>query len=197
MIAALFVDANGPYSKVHGVDPWDEARDARKYNGYYPIVAHPPCQRWGKYATGGPNPAATRRIVGDDGGCFAAALYYVRRYGGVLEHPAYSKAWVTHGLAEPSSANWIVADAYGYTAQTDQGCYGHVAKKATWLYAVGCMLPLLKIGAYNKERLDEGFNSAQHAKVIRAARAICGISARKRLDYAARIHTHLLSFATC
>lgn len=49
MIAALFVQTNGCYFGIDGVDPWDEKRDARKYEGPYSVVAHPPCERWGSY----------------------------------------------------------------------------------------------------------------------------------------------------
>jgi len=31
MIAALYVQTNGAYYGIDGVDPWDEARDARNY----------------------------------------------------------------------------------------------------------------------------------------------------------------------
>jgi len=50
MIAALYVEKNGCYFGLDGVDPWDEERDARKYDGPYPVVAHPPCQLWGRMA---------------------------------------------------------------------------------------------------------------------------------------------------
>ena len=39
MIAALFVQTEGCYLNLEGVDPWDEARDARKYRGPYPVIA--------------------------------------------------------------------------------------------------------------------------------------------------------------
>lgn len=45
MIAALFVQRDGCYWNLEGVDPWDEARDARLYDGPYPVVAHPQRQR--------------------------------------------------------------------------------------------------------------------------------------------------------
>ena len=45
MIAALYVETGGAYFGLEGVDPWDEAR---RYAGPHPVVAHPPCQRWGK-----------------------------------------------------------------------------------------------------------------------------------------------------
>ena len=48
-VAALFVETGGAYFGVPGVDPWDEPRDARLYTGHLPVVAHPPCQRWGRY----------------------------------------------------------------------------------------------------------------------------------------------------
>lgn len=45
-VVALFVAKKGCYFGLDGVDPWDEARDARLYAGPYPAVAHPPCTRW-------------------------------------------------------------------------------------------------------------------------------------------------------
>ena len=48
-VAALFVETDGTYFGVPGVQPWDEPRDARTYAGPLPVVAHPPCQRWGRY----------------------------------------------------------------------------------------------------------------------------------------------------
>ncbi len=53
-IAALYVATGGPYFGLEGVDPWDEARDARMYGGPYPVVAHSPCQRWGRMWKGQP-----------------------------------------------------------------------------------------------------------------------------------------------
>ena len=54
MIAALYVAKGGCYSGLPGVDAWDEERDARRYAGPWPVVAHPPCQRWGKMWFGQP-----------------------------------------------------------------------------------------------------------------------------------------------
>lgn len=52
MIAALFVETNGCYFGQPGVDPWDINRDARLYPGPWPVVAHPPCERWNGPANG-------------------------------------------------------------------------------------------------------------------------------------------------
>lgn len=151
MIAALFVETNGCYFGVTGVDPWDIERDARKYTGPYPVVAHPPCQRWGKLWAGSPSYIARtgiRKTKGDDGGCFASALDSVRKYGGILEHPWGSQAWAHFGLNKPSrSGGWIAADMLGgWTCCVEQGRYGHYARKPTLLYAFGVDLPELNFG---------------------------------------------------
>ena len=135
MIAALYVQRGGCYFGIEGVDPWPEARDARTYDGPWPVVAHPPCARWGKYWHGGPSRPHTEKL-GDDGGCFAAALASVRRWGGVLEHPAYSQAWLAHGLPwPPETGGWQHDIESGWCCHVEQGWYGHRARKATWLYA--------------------------------------------------------------
>lgn len=81
-VAALYVASRGCYYGLDDVEPWGlPERDAREYAGPHPVVAHPPCARWGRYALGGPSHYG-RFKVGDDGGCFAAALASVRRWGG-------------------------------------------------------------------------------------------------------------------
>jgi len=150
MIAALYVETGGCYFGLPDVDPWDEARDARLYNGPWPVIAHPPCQRWGKMWAGSPSVIArtgVRKVKGDDNGCFAAALDAVRRYGGVLEHPWGSHAWPHFGMnVPPRSGGWVRADEHGWTCCVEQGRYGHYARKPTLLYAVGCDLPELEWG---------------------------------------------------
>ena len=148
MIAALYVATGGCYFGLEGVDPWDEARDARAYDGPWPVVAHPPCQRWCRLA--GLIEARWGHKRGDDGGTFAAALAAVRTFGGVLEHPAYSAAWPAHGLAKPpTGGEWVPADELGgMTCYVEQSKYGHLAKKATWLYAVSAAaLPSMRWGS--------------------------------------------------
>jgi hypothetical protein len=137
IVAALYVDPRGTYSQVPDVELWDEARDARKYAGPYPVVAHPPCARWGKLALLTERMYGLRR--GDDGGCFIAALTAVRLFGGVLEHPAYSNAWRTFGLIAPNArGGWQQTLDGAWVCHVEQGHYGHVAPKATWIYAFRC-----------------------------------------------------------
>lgn len=144
MLAALYVAADGCYANLDGVDAWDETRDARRYAGPHPVVAHPPCQRWGRFWHGSTRKPHQYRL-GEDGGCFASALTAVRNYGGVLEHPKDSLAWNYFGLmSPPPTGGWVRADSFGgWTCCVDQGHYGHFANKRTWLYAVGVELPSL------------------------------------------------------
>lgn len=168
IVAALYVAKGGCYfGRPDDVEPWDQAKDARLYAGPWPVVAHPPCERWGRYWGGAPT-TWPRKVKGDDGGCFAAALASVRRWGGILEHPAASAAWAAFRLAAPpASGGWIRADwidGYdGWTCCVEQGAYGHRARKATWLYAHGIEPPVLKWGPAEGDfvRLDEGFHSAE------------------------------------
>jgi hypothetical protein len=140
VIAALYVETDGAYMGLPGVDPWDEPRDARKYAGPHPVVAHPPCQRWGRFWHG-----STRKPhqfkKGDDGGCFKAALDSVLRFGGVLEHPADSHAWEEFGIPKPPrSGGWVPVVQGVWTCCVYQGHYGHFSGKPTWLIAArtGC-----------------------------------------------------------
>lgn len=142
MIAALYVETDGAYYGLDDVDPWDAGRDARLYDGPVPVVAHPPCNRWSIMALARPE-----LTIGDDGGCFAAALDAVRAYGGVLEHPAFTLAWRAFGLPRPSAHGWsrsLLDD--GWVCQVDQSFYGHDMRKLTWLYAYDCELPDLRWG---------------------------------------------------
>jgi hypothetical protein len=151
MIAALYVETAGSYFGIDAVDPWDEARDARQYAGPWPVVAHPPCQRWGKMWFGQPlavKLTGKRKKLGDDAGCFEAALAAVRKFGGVLEHPWGSLAWPHFDLNTPDRAGgWIMADFLGgWTCCIEQGQYGHYARKPTLLYLFGAEPPSLKWG---------------------------------------------------
>ena len=163
MIAALYVKTNGSYFGLPHVDPWDEVRDARKYNGPYPVVAHPPCQRWGKMYFGSPQYVARtgiRKKKGDDNGCFKAALDSVREHGGILEHPWGSHAWPHFGLNKHLRVREVGLPPICWgdgTCCVEQGRrYGHYARKPTLLYAFGVELPELVWG-HSEARLDHEY----------------------------------------
>ena len=133
---ALFVQPNGVYF-VDGVDCWDEQRDARNYKGLLPVIAHPPCQLWGNmafvnYARWG----GEHNKPFNDLGCFESALQNVNRCGGVLEHPAKTRAFQFYDIEMPNKNGWLNCEKY-WVCEVWQSAYGHKANKATWLYYVG------------------------------------------------------------
>jgi len=169
-VAALYVDPRGVYATLPGVEYWDEARDARLYAGPHPVVAHPPCARWCRLAKFVEHQTDGRLAVGDDGGTFAAAVASVRRWGGVLEHPAWSLAWGVHGLAAPPARGWqkLLGDP-GWVCEVAQSAYGHPARKLTWLYFVG------------QEPLECDWSKPRGRKVISGMRNRCTRPLMERL----------------
>lgn len=124
-IAALYVDPGGPYPKMPGVECWDEQRDARRYPGPHPVVAHPPCGPWSRLRTFCRH--QPRELA-------PLAVRQVRTWGGVLEHHASSRLWPELDLPLPGG----FPDAHGgWSVQVDQVAWGHRATKTTWLYVVG------------------------------------------------------------
>ena len=192
MIAALFVETNGCYFGLAGVDPWDIHRDARLYPGPHPVVAHPPCERWGRFAEG----SMTRKVhqVGDDGGCFASALDSLRRWGGVLEHPAHSKAWDQFRIPRPSKTGWTKVGSDLWTCEVEQGHYGHKARKKTWLLVCGPK-PFDLVWGPCEQRLpakrlaERGYESARRCGII------ANMSSRQRQRTPPEFRDLLLSIA--
>lgn len=126
-VAALFVRRDSVY-KCLDVDAYDIDRDARTFGGGVPVVAHPPCRTWGRlrqFSHG----TQDEKMLG------VWAVGQVRKWGGVLEHPAASTLWIHCGMHMPGRFpdNWG-----GWTLEVDQFHFGHRARKRTWLYIVGC-----------------------------------------------------------
>lgn len=135
-VSVLFARPDSCYFELV-FDVWDQSRDARLYRGPWPVVAHPPCRGWGRLRMHAkPRPDELELAF------FAVDL--VRQFGGVLEHPYGSSLWQVAGLPRPGEL-----DEYGgWTVLVDQGWWGHLAPKPTWLYVVGlprhhlCDLPV-------------------------------------------------------
>ena len=125
-VVVLFARADSHYKALAGVDVWDEARDARKWPGGAPLVAHPPCRAWGRLRTFA-RPASHEKDLA------RWAVAQVRRWGGVLEHPAGSTLWTDQCLPRPGQHD----KHGGWTLPVSQKWWGHKAEKATWLYVCG------------------------------------------------------------
>lgn len=140
-IAALFVETDGCYFGLKTVIPWDISKDAKKYKGPYPVIAHPPCQLWTRFAhVNYKRWGGEHNKPGNDGGCFQFALEAVKKYGGVLEHPAFSDAWKKYKLPRPTANQWLFKDNV-YVCEIWQSAYGHLARKRTWLLYCGNQKP--------------------------------------------------------
>jgi hypothetical protein len=123
-VAVLYVDPRGPYPGM--VRHWyDAERDAKKYEGPWPVVAHPPCGPWSVMRH------LSRETTAD---CAPLALNAVREFGGVLEHPKGSTFFRAYSLPLPGE---LPDEWGGYTIEVSQCDWGHVARKRTWLYIVG------------------------------------------------------------
>lgn len=123
-VEVLYTTKNSIYRKL-GFECWDIVRDARNYHGPGPVIAHPPCGHWGRFNHVCQQP-------GKD--CGPIAIDQVRKFGGVLEHPASSTLFNYCGC--PKSAGMI--DLWrGQVVDFNQGDYGHLAEKRTRLYIVG------------------------------------------------------------
>ena len=142
MIAALFVQYGGTYYGLDNVIPYGiggkrgtyRNRSAMDYFGPHPVIAHPECSVWCRQAR--VNESRYGHKVGNDGGMFDFALRTVRRYGGVLEHPAFTLAWPHFKLPSPPPAGWEATGDGAWVCQVAQRNYGHKATKKTWLYVV-------------------------------------------------------------
>lgn len=123
----LFARADSNYKALPDCDVFDIERDARTFPGGIPVVAHPPCRAWGRLRHfAKPRP--------DEKDLARWAVAQVRKWGGVLEHPASSTLWPDMELPAVGER-----DAWGgWTMECEQFHWGHKAAKATWLYIVGC-----------------------------------------------------------
>lgn len=126
MISVLFIKHNSVYKSFGRCNCFDEKRNALSCPGDQVTIAHPPCRLFSKCS-----PLSTAPEQEIYLGFFA--LEQVRKNGGILEQPQYSKLWE---LANLPKGNEI--DSYGgWTLSINQSWFGHRARKTTWLYIVG------------------------------------------------------------
>ena len=155
-VAVLFARTDSNYKGLPNVDVWDVDRDARNYDGPFPVIAHPPCRSWGRLR-------AFAKPRSDERNLARLAVALVREFGGVLEHPAGSTLWSAQGLPKPGGR-----DAWGWTLAAPQKWWGHRAEKATWFYIVGCDprdipdMPIVLGKAEGRIRLDMRRSDGSH-----------------------------------
>lgn len=110
-VAVLWVMRQSVYRRFPGLDLWGIDRDANRYNGPGPIIAHPPCGPWGRLSWS----SQESKHHGIN------AMRFVHQYGGVVEQPLGSQLFNEYGED-------------GRVLHVDQFDYGHRALKPTILY---------------------------------------------------------------
>lgn len=127
-VAILFARVDSVYKGMPGCDVWDIERDALRWPGGAPVVAHPPCRAWGSLRHFAKPRPGERDLA-------PWAVDRIRESGGVLEHPAASRLWPEYSLPAPGGGR----DRWGgWSIGIDQDWWGHRAEKRTRLYVVGC-----------------------------------------------------------
>jgi hypothetical protein len=124
-VAILFARSDSNYYRIPDVEVYDMVRDARNYDGPFPVIAHPPCRSWGRLR-------AFSKHRPDERNLARLAVSLVREFGGVLEHPSGSTLWRAQQIPGPGES-----DKWGWTLSVSQKWFGHRAEKKTWLYICG------------------------------------------------------------
>lgn len=153
-VAALFVRPDSHYKAMPGVDAYDKNRDATSWPGGVPGVYHPPCRAWGRYKHWAKPRPGERELA-------LWSMEKVRRFGGVIEHPATSELWKEAGCISPG-----VRDQFGGVLLfVDQCDFGHRAQKRTGLYVVGCNeFPEIPYGAGKVVNTIENMGRAERER---------------------------------
>lgn len=173
--AILFARADSVY-KTLNCDVWDVARDARKWPGGSPVVAHPPCGPWGRLRQFCHADETTVNLA-------PWAVDQVRTWGGVLEHPADSLLFKHCGIY----LNGSIDRFGGFTLLIQQWWFGHLAEKWTRIYVCGVQCQDLP---------EIPYKIGQSEKVIRYSPAVWRDRkttpiTRKEVTKAEREHTPL------
>lgn len=126
-VAALCVAKTTAYRAMEGVECYDQSRDVRTFAGGMPVVAHPPCRSWSAYCAHQAKPDPGEKELGP------LCVDWLRKCGGVLEHPAHSRLWDACDLPKPGEPSrggvWSMA--------VRQAWWGDSRHKATWLAFCG------------------------------------------------------------
>lgn len=126
MISVLFATKNSVYKTIPGLDVWDEDRNALNWPGKNRGIFHPPCRKWSRWLRHfSTAPESEKHLA-------IWAVHQVRKWGGVLEHPACSTLFDHMTLPRPGRR-----DEYGLTICVEQFWFGHKCRKASWLYICG------------------------------------------------------------
>ena len=106
-----------------GVECFDINRDARTFACDKSAVAMPPCRSWSAYCAHQAKPLPGQKELGP------LCVDFLRRCGGVLEHPAHSRLFDYCGLPKPGSTTLREI----WSMEVSQAWWGDTRTKTTWL----------------------------------------------------------------
>lgn len=131
-VAVLCVSPKSIYHSLPGVECYDIKRDVRTFDGGMPVVAHPPCRSWSAYCAHQAKPLPGEKELGP------MCVEWLRKCGGVLEHPAHSRLFDACNLPKPGPGNgrWHRRGDL-WSMSVDQSWWGDTRTKRTWLCVHG------------------------------------------------------------
>lgn len=114
------------YNSFPRVIVYDRKRDARTFAGGMPVVCHPPCRAWSAFL------AHQAKTPPGEAELGPLCVEWLKKCGGVLEHPAHSRLFAHCGLPLPGmAANGL------WTIEVLQAWWGDARSKRTWLCFAG------------------------------------------------------------
>ena len=123
VVSALCVARRSIYHQIEGVECYDMARDVRTFTGGTPVLCHPPCRSWSAYCAHQAKPMPGEKELG------LLCVEWLRKCGGILEHPAHSRLFDACNLPKPGWASR--GDLW--SAEVLQAWWGDTRTKTTWL----------------------------------------------------------------
>ena len=176
LVSVLCAAPNSVYKRLPDVDVFDEARDARTFDGSTPIVAHPPCRAWSAFTRHQAKPGPEEVSLG------LWCCERLKSCGGVLEQPAKSHLFQAGGLPLPGNKLGNL-----WSIEVWQSWWGYGDRKATWLCfsnvesnAVQCPIQLWR---------PVGRNSINHKGSKNQRAATCEPFAKWLIDIALTVRT--------
>jgi hypothetical protein len=126
-VAVLCCKSTSEYKQMPNVECYDEDRDVRTFAGGMPVVAHPPCRSWSAFCRHQAKPEPGEKELGP------LCANWIRKCGGVLEHPAHSHLWSAADLPRPGTIRGSL-----WSVEVWQCWWGYpLGIKRTWLCFAG------------------------------------------------------------
>lgn len=123
-VAVFCAATKTAYRGMEGVEVYDRIRNVRTFSGGMPVIAHPPCRSWSLYCRHQAKPEPGEQELG------LWCAEQVKRWGGVLEHPARSLLWEAAGLPRPG----VTSRGDAWSIEVWQAWWGYPMRKTTWLF---------------------------------------------------------------